>query len=218
MHDSKKHKKKLVVLAHGILKNSKNMKFLEDGIQAEGYSTISVNLPLTFGTLEDSCRSLEKQIASQLDKYKVVHFVGYSMGGLVIQKFLSMSPLKNLGNSVFIATPNKGSKLADVATLFPVVGRVFKPLTDLKTNRKPDDVFKHNKDLKVGVIAGTKNNIIYSKLFMSSNSDGMVETDSAQLDEMHDFTDFHYGHQDIHFKKEVLIAVVDFLKYGAFNK
>lgn len=207
----------LVIFAHGILRSGKDMRFLEKGIKGEGYATIAVNLPLTFGSLEDGCKSLHIQVARIIKKFNKVHFVGYSMGGLVIQKFLSLNPIDNLGNCIFIATPNRGSKLANIASMFPGVARIFKPLKDLTTNRKLDDVFKHHKEMKVGIIAGNKNKIIFSKLFMSPTSDGMVELHSAKLDNMHDYTDFPYSHNEIHFKEEVLSAVIKFIKHGKFS-
>lgn len=207
----------LVVLAHGIMNDGRDMRYLENGLASIGFDTISVNLPLTFGTLEDGCKSLETQIEQTLDKYDFIHFVGYSMGGLVIQRYLSMNKLNNLGYCVFIATPSRGSRLADIAASVPGLGKVFKPVRDLKTRRKPDNIFKHYKNLKVGVIAGSRNSHLHSRLLLSPRSDGMVEVYSTKLDEMHEFARFPYSHKNIHFQEDVLGAVCCFLQNGTFN-
>ena len=217
MNSIEHYNRHLVVLAHGIMKDGRDMGFIEKGLSAHGFSTISVDLPLTFGTLHEGCKALEKQIDLILDQYDVVHFVGYSMGGLVIQRFLSTNKLNNLGYCVFIATPNRGSKLADIASYIPGLGLIFKPLNELKTSRKLDDIFKHNKNLKIGIIAGTKNKSLSSRFILSPKSDGMVEVHSAKLDEMLDFTHFPYDHKKIHFHEDVLTAVYNFLKMGTFK-
>ena len=217
MTEKVKFDRHLVVLAHGILKDSKDMEFLEGGLLSRGFKTISVDLPLTFGTLEEACKSLEKQIEMEFNSYDVVHFVGYSMGGLVIQRFLSMNKLNNIGYCVFIGTPNRGSKLANIFAAIPGLEMIFKPLKDLKTSRTLDDIFKHNKNIKIGVIAGTKNDPLHSRLLLSPSSDGMVEVHSAKLDKMHEFTHFPYAHKNIHFQEDVLTAVCSFLKNGTFK-
>ena len=212
------YNKHLVVLAHGILKDGNDMRFVEKGLIENGFKTISVNLPLTFGTLHDAYKAMKRQIGHLFDEYETIHFVGYSMGGLVIQRFLTMNKINNLGNCVFIASPSKGSKLADIVDSIPLLGKIFKPLKDLRTRRKLDSLFKCNKGFKLGIIAGTKNKKFLSKLFMSNNSDGMVEVHSTKLDEMHDFVAFPYEHKDIHFQDDVVDSVCFFLKNGTFNK
>jgi len=217
MSDIIDYNRHLVVLAHGVLNNDTDMNFLEQGLKKEGYSTFSVTLPLTFGSMKDAYKAIKHQVGEILGNYDVVHFVGYSMGGLVIQKFLSMNKLDNLGNCVFIATPHKGSKLANLASSVPFVSKIFKPLLDLKTDRVVDNIFKHHKGLKVGIIAGSKNDNFYSRLFLSHRSDGLVEIQSAKHDEMHDYAHFPYIHKEIHVQKDVLVAVCKFMADGTFK-
>ncbi len=217
-NSSFKYNNHLVVLAHGILKDGRDMRFIEKGLVENGFKTVSVDLPLTFGSLQDAYKAMKRQVGHMFNEYETVHFVGYSMGGLVIQKFLSLNKINNLGNCVFIASPSKGSRLADIADSIPLLGKIFKPLKDLRTRRKLDNFFKFNRKIRLGIIAGTKNKQLLSKLFMSKNSDGMVEVHSTKLDEMHEFTVFPYAHKDIHFQEDVVDSVCYFIKHGTFIK
>ncbi|MDM8526068.1 alpha/beta fold hydrolase, partial [Desulfococcaceae bacterium HSG8] len=109
-------KTQLVVLVHGYCKNSDDMAFLNNGLKNRNYDTFSATLPTTFGTIEDCTNSLRIQIEDLLCRYEQVHFIGHSMGGLIIQRYLSTTVLNNIGKCIFVATPNKGSKLATICS------------------------------------------------------------------------------------------------------
>ncbi|MCP4178512.1 MAG: alpha/beta fold hydrolase [bacterium] len=212
------YKRQLIVLVHGFFDNKKTMNFLETGLKASGYSTLSVNLPTYLGTIDECCFSLREQIGQLIEQYETVHFVAHSMGGLIIQKYLTCYIPCNLGNCVFIATPNGGSKLADIISFVPLMDKVFKPLNELKTDAENCfDLTTFKVNTKIGIIAGTKNNLITGKLFLSEKSDGRVEVESAKTDFMHDYIEFYYGHREIHKQPEVLDAVKVFISKAKFK-
>ncbi|HJO94020.1 MAG TPA: alpha/beta fold hydrolase [Victivallales bacterium] len=210
--------RQLIVLAHGFFDNKKTMNYLESGLKSSGYSTFSVNLPTYLGTIDECCFSLRAQIDQLIKQYETVHFVAHSMGGLIIQKYLTGYIPCNLGNCVFIATPNRGSKLADIISFVPLVNKIFKSLNELKTDSEHSFNLRDLKtSTKIGIIAGTKNNLITGKLFLSDKSDGRVEIESAKNDFMHDYIEFYYGHREIHKQPEVLNAVKYFINEAKFK-
>ncbi|MGQ9873159.1 alpha/beta hydrolase [Leptodesmis sp.] len=212
-------KSHLVILVHGYFKGRHDMSFLESGLKNKGYDVLSVALPTTFKSLSDCCKSLKLQIDALNSPHSKYSFVGHSMGGLIIQEYLDNYRIPNLGRCIFIATPFKGSKLADISSSFPLVDSVFKPLQVLTSNvERISLTSRFNEVPEIGVIAGTKNNLWMGKIFLSQISDGRVEVESTKIDNMSDYIELPYGHKEIHHREETLKQVESFLQSGYFNR
>ena len=56
-----------------------------------------------------------------------VHFVGYSMGGLIIRAYLQKYRPQHLGRVVMLGTPNQGSEVADAIRHFWLYRRFYGP-------------------------------------------------------------------------------------------
>lgn len=208
----------LVVLVHGFNRTERDMTALKNNLQRFGYDVLTVNLPTRFKSLED-CSELFKQqlleISKGLTDNQMLHLVGHSLGGLIIRSVLADDLKINFGRCVFIAPPNKGTKLADVAKAICKCSiEIFKPLKSLTDQGVyiPRSSI-HNPE--IGVIAGSKNNILWG-VFLSPESDGKVEIESTKLDEMDDFITRNYNHDEIHHKAEIAQLVHNFLQSGRF--
>ena len=212
---SRELKQQLIVLVHGYFKNASDMAWLQSGLEKHGYTVKSTNLPTTFGSLQECVDSLKLQIQSLIKTFKIVHFVGHSFGGLIIQEYLMQNILTNLGNCVYIATPSKGTRMADILVKLPFVKSIFKPIQFLRTKESTKNQISLKR--KLGVIAGSKNNLIFGKCFLSAQSDGRVEIESTKIGEMDDFIVLPYGHKEIHFAEDTLKEVVTFLETGIFE-
>ncbi len=116
----------LTILIHGFNKGSRDMAFLEKGLQKSGFETFSVDLPTRFGTMEQCREALDRQITGRIRKYQVVYYVAHSMGGLITRDYLSRIQQDKVGKCVFIATPHHGSRLAGIAGRIPFFSRIFK--------------------------------------------------------------------------------------------
>lgn len=195
------------------------MKPLEIHLEKMGHECISINLKLTYREFVDAVMDLETLVMKlNLMAGEKINLVGHSTGGLVIRKFLSDSKYNHLiGKCVLIATPNKGSRLADFASNIKGYTKIYRTLKSLTSQYLANINFTNDANIEMGVIAGNKNNLLLGKL-LKGESDGRVELNSAYFLQATDFITFSYGHKEIHHKIGTAKAVDAFLKYGKFSK
>ena len=87
-------------------------------------------------------------------KSETVHFVGHSLGGLVIHRFLERYPQQPPGRAVFLGTPSIASRAAQsVARFTPIVHLMGPSVADELMKPQPRS-WSHTNAL--GIIAGTQ--------------------------------------------------------------
>lgn len=207
-----------VLLLHGFTRNARDMRTISSHLEHRGFHCSSLDLPLTRLEFDRSIYLVEKQMydmASQNNK--PVHLVGHSTGGLIIRKVLQETELNDsIGRCVQIATPNRGSQLAHVASKIKGYTEYYRTLLSLNPTYieqlKMPDVTPYS----IGAIAGTRNHLLLGKLIKGAN-DGRVELDSVNYPGLKDFITLPYGHNEIHHKKEVAELTARFLQTGHFT-
>jgi len=203
----------ITILVHGFNKNKNDMFYLENGLNKYGFKTFSVNLPTTFGTFEECRNSFYLQINDFIKDYNSVNYVAHSMGGLIVRDYIEYTNQHNVDKCIFIATPHNGSKLAEIATFIPFYKNIFKSINALLPNNK---LSYKNLNIRIGLIVGDKNKGILGKLFLSKDSDGLVETSSVKTIDANEVIILHFGHKEIHQQYETLIYVKQFLTTATF--
>jgi pimeloyl-ACP methyl ester carboxylesterase len=106
-----------VVLIHGLLRTHFSMLRLERRLRAAGYVTHNQTWPLRTNSIRACGGALGAMVEEVIEKDhpERVHFVGHSLGGLVVRAFLNNAPVpvqSRLGRAVLIGTPNNGSAVA----------------------------------------------------------------------------------------------------------
>ncbi len=207
----------LTILVHGYFKGGRDMAPLARLLENLGRRIAVADLPATFGSL-DRCRAgLERFLDSAAKDAETIHLVGHSFGGLVIRAYLAANKAERVGRCVFIGTPNRGARLADIGLrFFPFAYRVLKPLDSLVTYAPPIPQPRRNPPPETGIIAGNRNRLI-SGMFLSRASDGRVEVEETRLDGMTDFVMLPYIHTRIHKRPETAVLVDRFLSTGRFG-
>jgi len=213
--------KKKIILVHGYYKNKKDMSALEENLEKLGNEVISVELPLTFEDITYATSVFDEKVTEiicGLKEGEKINLVGHSTGGIVIRLFLSNTGyIDKMHRCVLIAVPNKGSKLADIASkLFPRSVNVFKTLESLKCENVRKLQLEDIDSVEIGAIAGSKSNLLSNRLLKSEN-DGRVEINSAICGELKDFVVLPFNHAEIHHKFETAELVDAFLERGSFD-
>jgi len=93
---------------------------------------------------------------SKIRADKPVHFIGYSMGGIVTRAVLNKFRPDNLGRVVQLASPNNGSEVADFLKDNWLYEKVYGPAgKQLVTDGAGIDDLLGKVDYELGVVAGT---------------------------------------------------------------
>ena len=105
----------VVVLLHGLGDVPRVMRHFARRIQSiEGYSAVSMNYASTRKPLADHATALAS-VVNHLSAARTIHFVGFSMGAIVVRHFLGDcqrggAPLPQLGRMVMVGAPNHGAQ------------------------------------------------------------------------------------------------------------
>ena len=210
-----------VVLLHGLGRTERAMLLLEGELVAAGYEVHSLGYPSREQSPEELLAGLTPQITACCElEARTIHFVGHSMGGLMIRAYLAEFRPPQLGRVVLIGTPNGGSELADVERHGAVTGylleRAGPSALALGTGEDDFPARLPPPDYPVGVIAGTRGTAL-GDTFLPVPNDGMVSVESTRLEGMADFMTLDATHWGLRNDARVADAVVSFLRTGRFG-
>jgi pimeloyl-ACP methyl ester carboxylesterase len=93
---------------------------LRRGLARQGYRAVNWRYPSLRGSIAMHAAQLAAK-AKELDDDTAVarlHFVGHSMGAIVVRSALAKRRPRKLGRVVLLAPPNRGARLADLALRF----------------------------------------------------------------------------------------------------
>ncbi len=214
----------LVILVHGLAKNGRAMGALGDELSQAGYQTCTLDyrsIGVKKQALIDQAYLQINRCLDQSANTQKVHFVGHSLGGLLIrhhlQKEHAFLQQKRLGRVVMIGTPNHGSIVADhYADKFWInwLGEI--PLA-LTTSEESFGAMLNNPSYEVGIIAGTQGYSWTNRYFEEPN-DGLVSVNSARLANEHAYFEVNLSHHQLRSDPIVVSLVLSYLNDGAFMK
>lgn len=212
-----------VIIIHGLLRTKFSMRkyanILEDmGLKVLmfGYNSRSNNINY-FADVE-----LVKFIHHNcIDKAKKIHFVTFSMGGIVARVHLHNHPKINIGKVVMIAPPNHGSNWANILSRFYLARLIWGPsLTDLKEGEGTFiSTLPNNVNYECGVIAGDKPLLGFLFDFiLEKPHDSKVTVKSTKLENIKDHIVLPHGHFGLLNAADTIFQTIYFLNHGYFYK
>jgi triacylglycerol esterase/lipase EstA (alpha/beta hydrolase family) len=214
----------VVVLAHGLGRSGWAMWKFAQRLEDANYKVCRLDYATLGESVNDVLTETSKQIDACIINVANVHFVGHSLGGLVIRAYLQESKLiheeVNVGKVVLIGTPNKGSELADHfkdSWLMDIGGGISRALVtgnDSLGNSLGNNLGEVGYD--VGIIAGTKSSSLTREKFIGPN-DGLVSVESAKLINMNDFITIDVGHSQMRYNLDVSEQTIHYLQNGTFK-
>lgn len=209
-----------VILLHGLGRFRQSMRRLEQHLKSLGYSTINLAYPSTTKTIETIAETHLARAVQDCEAQGAgkIHFVGHSLGGLVVRQYLQRHSVPAGCRLVMLSPPNKGSELVDLLMQVPVYRWITGPAGQ-EIGSGPESVVKRLKPvgIDVGVIAGNLSiNLVFSA-FLDGPDDGMVSVKSTMLPEMRDFIVVPNTHTFIMRDPLVMRQVSHFLKHGRFD-
>ena len=193
---------------------SKLGKYLEK----ENFTVINIDYPSTKHSFEKLSDIIHNDIPEHTEERKTIHFVGYSMGALLIRVILSKYHYNNLGRVVQLAPPNQGSKVVDRLKNNWLYKKIYGPAgQQLITDQTEIEHLLTEIDYEVGIIAGSKSIDPISSLFIiKAQDDGKIAIERTKLPGVNSHAIVKASHTFFPSKKEVQTQAVHFFKNGYF--
>ncbi|HCS65750.1 MAG TPA: alpha/beta hydrolase [Cellvibrio sp.] len=219
MSNSHIHASECVILLHGLARSSDSMKEMESSLSSEGYSVVNHD----YASRKNSIQVLAaEEIPAALSKCKPdekINFITHSLGGIVLRQYLSTNSIQNLGRTVMLGPPNKGSQATDKLKNVPGYKLINGPAgMQLGTDVESVPFNLGRAEFEVGIIAGTRSiNLILSTM-LPNPDDGKVSVENTKLEGMADHITIPVSHPFIMKDVKAINQAIFFLKNGRFNK
>ncbi len=212
-----------VVLLHGIFRTARSMRGLARFLERQGYRVLNLDYPSRHQPLEMLAEALHPRIETFTAELPGrVHFVGYSMGGLLIRIHLARHRPPNLGRVVMLAPPNGGSEIADFFQHWRLYRRLYGPagqqlVTDQRTFAHLFGPAGQTIDYPVGILAGTRSLSFIGSRLLGAPGDGTVTIASTRLEGMHDHRTLPLSHTLFPISRRAWRETAYFLRQGSFS-
>jgi esterase/lipase len=149
---------------------------------------------------------------------KPIHFIGYSMGGLLVRALLAKQKPVKLGRVLQLAPPNHGSEVSDFLKDNILYKKIFGPAgQELTTNNKYTEKLLGNVDYELGIIAGNSTMDPISSYIIKGEDDGKVSILSTKINGMKDHVVVSSSHTFFPSNEDVQKQTIYFLKNGNFK-
>jgi len=196
------------------------MRTLAKFLRSNGYEVLNAGYPSTRLPLESLVEHIQEQIVPfNRDSTRKIHFVGYSLGGLLARGVIHRHRPPNLGRVVQLAPPNQGSEVADFwknnflfKWIFGSAGQ------DLGAGEKRFNRILGPADFELGVIAGDRTWDPISSAIIEGSDDGKVSVESTKVAGLTDHIVIPATHTFIIYNKEAFNQTLHFLKNGQFKR
>jgi pimeloyl-ACP methyl ester carboxylesterase len=216
--DSSSAEKEVVFLLHGLGRSKFAMWVLASRLEDAGFLANNIGYSSINQSPDEILADVSEQINESLPKNnQTVHFVGHSLGGLMIRAYLENTKIKTLGRVVLIGTPNKGTTLVDNYQDSWWMQMAGPTALALSTDKKSFPNSIGEPYYPVGIIAGIsedKNN----EDVLPGKDDGLVPLESTKINGMTDMIVLESNHWMLRYDREVAAQMIAFLKYARFNK
>lgn len=213
------NQKESVILLHGLFHGRSHMRKLAAYLKNQDYHVLNIGYPARKRSLEELAQIVYKQAEEYFTQEAPLHFVGYSLGGLLVRAILSQYRPVSLGRVVQLASPNKGSEVADVvknSLLFKLLcGPSGQQLT---TDPRATQHIFGPIDYELGSIAGNASRSPVSSRILKGEDDGKVSVESTRVEGMKEHLVLKATHTAVPFNKHVHHYTYNFLKHGTFQQ
>lgn len=209
-----------VVLLHGLGRDPRIMKKLEEFFKTLGYHVYSDHYQSTKHSVEELAGHVWKRIRHACpDTSKKINIIGHSLGAIITRVMLAKNKPENIGRVVMIAPPNKGTEVVDFLKRFKFYLRKFGPAGQQLHTGSDSIVHQYNNiNYELGIIAGNRSvDPFFSWFILKGEGDGKVTIESTKLAGMKDHIIVPASHKHITNKDITAFQAAHFIKYGAFR-
>ena len=195
--------RELVVVVHGMGRSSFSMLPLASALEDEGYEVLRFGYSSVCCSIPELGEQLREAVDARMrDEITQVHFVGHSLGNILVRWVLTRDTLPpRVGRVVMLAPPNQGAEAAD--RFASVAGWLLRPIDELRTDTSSTvHRLPPVRGVEIGVI--------------SARDDRTVKLTETHLEEESAHIVVSGGHSFIMRREEVIVRVSEFLRTGRF--
>ena len=208
-----------VVVLHGLARSSRSMSRLAGRLLDAGFLVDNLDYPSTREPLDRLVAELARAVERDSASCPKTHFVGYSLGALLVRAFLQQTHPRNLGRVVMIGPPNHGSEIVDFIGGTWLFNAVFGSVgAGLGTSSESLPARLGPPNFEFGVIAGNQPINPLGWWLIPGENDGEVSLESTRLEGMSDFVVVRENHTFMMDAPEVAKETVAFLRTGHFDR
>jgi alpha-beta hydrolase superfamily lysophospholipase len=198
-----------VVLLHGLGRTWRSMRPVARALDRAGFETFNIGYPSRSRRLGDLAAIVRSRIAAALaaapagggaDAGSCLHFVGHSLGCILIRWIVAHDRPPGLGRIVLLTPPNRGSLMADRTE--PWLAWLLRPLPDLTVRGGVAAAIPTPPGVDIGIIAGAH--------------DRTVRLDETRLAGETDRAVVRSGHSFIMMNRAAQQMTIRFLRTGRF--
>ena len=210
-----------VLVLHGLGEGRHSMQPLVDHLRdAVDATVMAVGYASPRAGIDEHARSLAAVVGS-LPKESLVSFVGHSLGGLVIRRWMAMADrdtVARVGRVVMLGSPNRGSDLARMASRIWLVSLV----ADGAARELAIDWDRIEGSLAVppcpfGIVAGGRGDGRGYSDLLEGDDDAVVRVEETRLEGADDFLLLPVRHAAMMKSEPVQRATAEFLRSGRFT-
>ncbi len=207
--------KKTVVIIHGILMPCAQLLAMQKRLQRQGYTAYRFCYQTIARTMAENASALDDFLTRK--GIADCHFVGHSMGGLVIHRFLQDRPDFPPCRVVALGSPFAGSVVARRLSQWPMVRSII--IGKKRGSSLEHGVASWPRQHLLGVIAGDKPLGIGCMLAkLPKPHDGVVSLEETRIAGMAERVIIPVNHMGLMFSRQAAALTEGFLEYGSFEQ
>jgi len=189
-------------------------------LQHNGYEVLNLGYPSTKFPIEQLIDVVHSQIEARTrGRDGTIHFVGYSMGGLLIRAYIAKYKPHNVGRVVMLGTPNQGSEVADFLKRSTLYRWLYGAAGQQLITDQAEFVHLFGQiSYELGVIAGNRPIDPISSRIINKPNDGKVSIESTKVEGMSDHIVIRASHTFFPNNRVAWRQTVAFLRGGRFER
>lgn len=210
-----------IVLLHGFGRSSFSLGRINSNLLENGYKTIPIDYPSRkYNAYQLVDNFILPQIKNEAQNCTKIHFVGYSLGGILIRHILANHRPENLGRVVYIGSPHQGVDIVEQFGHHSWFSAIFGPaVADLGLSSSFLRSLPQKADYEAGVISGNFSANPFTSLFLiPGEDDGTVSVESTKIMGMKDHIVVPSTHTLLLYNDRVIEEVENFISHGYFRK
>ncbi len=212
-NQTNKPSKPKLFLIHGLFMHGAVMAYMGAKLEAYGYDVKIFSYNSIKDSMAENAAALVDFVQQHREMGDTCHFVGHSLGGLLIRLTYEIAPNLFTGRIVTMGTPHNGSLVAHRVAEdihHAILGGAFEHALD-------GEMPEWSGKVELGSLAGTKCIGIGMALHdLPRPNDGTVSVAETQLKNQTDHIEVGLSHTALVYSTRVVKQVDAFLRHGAF--